>query len=101
MHFNKTCLHAPNHQRATPVVELYNTQYYNCHFNMNVVENEFHFLLVCPLYRQLRCEYLPRYYWRWPSLTKFRLIMGSKQISINSKLAAFIYKAMEKRKGHD
>ena len=71
------------------------------HCNMNVVENEFHFLLVCPLYRQLRCEYLPRYYCRWPSLTKFRLIMGSKQNSIISKLAAFIYKAMEKRKGHD
>ena len=29
--------------------------------NMNVIENEFHFVLVCPIYRQLRNECLPRY----------------------------------------
>ena len=71
------------------------------HCNMNVVETEFHFLLVCPLYRKLRCEYLPKYYCRWPTLTKFKSIMSNKQHSVILKLAAFIFKAMELRKQHD
>ena len=39
--------------------------------NMNTIENEYHFLLVCPLYRQLRVNYLPKYYCHWPNMAKF------------------------------
>ena len=40
--------------------------------NTNVVENEFHFLLACPYYIDLRRKYLPAYYCSWPSLHKFK-----------------------------
>ena len=32
----------------------------NC--NLNMVENEYHFLLVCPMYRDLRRKYSKMYY---------------------------------------
>ena len=37
---------------------------------MNVLEDEYHFLLVCPAYRSFRSLYLPRYYCAWPKLYK-------------------------------
>ena len=38
--------------------------------NMNAVEDEYHFVLVCPFYRQLRLEILPKYYCRWSTKKK-------------------------------
>ena len=42
------------------------------HCNMNTIENEYHFLLVCPFYADLRRKYLSPYYCRWPTLNKFK-----------------------------
>lgn len=47
-------------------------------FNMNAIESEYHFKLVCPNYSDLRQKYLPRYYCRWPTINKFTAVM-SKQ----------------------
>jgi len=38
---------------------------------MNMIENEYHFLLVCPFYQDLRRKYLPNSYCSWPSTHKF------------------------------
>jgi hypothetical protein len=38
--------------------------------NMNVLEDEYHFLLVYPAYRSFKSLYLPRYYCAWPKLYK-------------------------------
>jgi hypothetical protein len=38
--------------------------------NMNVLEDEYHFVLVCPAYRSFRSLYLPRYYCSWPNRQK-------------------------------
>ena len=45
-----------------------NRTYLSC--NMNVLEDEYHFVLVCPTYRSFRSLYLPRYYCAWPKLYK-------------------------------
>ena len=43
-----------------------------CQFcNMNMVEDEFHFMLVCPAFRDLRKDILSKYYCMWPRTTKF------------------------------
>ena len=43
-----------------------------CQFcNMIKVEDEFHFVLVCPAFRDLQKDILPRYYCTWPTTTKF------------------------------
>ena len=43
-----------------------------CQFcNMNRVEDEFHFVLVCPAFRDLQKDMLSKYYCTWPTTTKF------------------------------
>ena len=65
--------------------------------NMNAVENEFHFLLVCPHYIDLRRKYLPAYYCSWPSLPKFKSIFQSKSKTLINNLSKYIYFAFKKR----
>ena len=64
---------------------------------MNVVEDEYHFRLVCPMYRELRKKYLPSFYCRWPSKNKFIKLLNDNQVSVLKKLAKFVYIANEKR----
>lgn len=66
--------------------------------NMSQVENEYHFLLVCPLYTELRRKFFKPYFCHWPNLNKFDNLMmsTSKQITLN--VAKYIYYALELRK---
>lgn len=68
-----------------------------CKFcNSQSVESEYHFLLVCPYYVELRNKYFKRYYCHWPNLNKFNSLMtNSKQITLN--LSKFIYYASRLR----
>ena len=42
----------------------------NC--NMNIIEDEYHFLLACPDYRHLCIQYLSKYYYTSLSIRKFK-----------------------------
>ena len=54
-----------------------------CHFcNNNQIENEYHFLLICPLYREVRKLYMKRYYYQWPTLNKFDKLMSSNDKTV-------------------
>ena len=64
---------------------------------MNAIEEEFHFLLVCSAYRHIRISVLPKYYCRWPTKQKFTKLLSVSQTSTLKKLAKFIYLANEKR----
>jgi hypothetical protein len=59
--------------------------------SMNVLENEYHFLLVCPAFSDIRNKYLSMYYCHWPSLQKFVYIMSSKSCLIQIRLSKFLY----------
>lgn len=65
--------------------------------NMKTIENEFHFLSVCPLYIDLRRKYLPAYYCRWPTMNKFKLLMQNKSRKLINNLSKFIYFAHKRR----
>lgn len=65
--------------------------------NMHQVESEYHFLLVCPYYNDIRNTYLPRYYCSWPTINKFRTLMNSTPKSKLVNLAKYIYLATSKR----
>ena len=56
--------------------------------NGNLVENEYHLLLVCPFYRELRQKYFKPYYCRWPTLNKFRYVL---KVLLYSQWSAFCY----------
>lgn len=65
---------------------------------MNVVEDEFHFLLVCPVYRDLRLKYLDKYFCHWPNKYKFFYLLScsySKPKVI--KLSKYIFFSLKKR----
>ena len=65
--------------------------------NMNFVETEYHFLLVCPYYREIRNECLPNYYCSWPSIHKFKSILCSSQTSVLKRVAKYMFMANQKR----
>ena len=63
-----------------------------------LVESEYHFLLVCPLYRELRQKYMKSYYCRWPTLNKFDSLMSADNKRTILSLAKYIYYASELRR---
>ena len=65
--------------------------------NMNKIEDEFHFLLVCPKYRDLRCKYFKRYFCHWPTLYKFENLMSSTSNKVIVNVAKFLYFAAKIR----
>ena len=66
-----------------------------CH--MNSVETEYHFLLVCPAYCEIRNSCLPAYYCRWPTIHKFVQIMTNYQNGLVQRLAKYVYLAFKHR----
>ena len=50
--------------------------------NMRKIENEFHFLLVCPAYRELRQKYLKQYFCHWPTMRKFETLLSVKTLML-------------------
>jgi len=44
---------------------------------MNVTENEYHFLMVCPLYNNLRKQYFKPYFCHWPTKQKLITLLTS------------------------
>ena len=68
--------------------------------NMQTIENEYHFLMACPLYSEIRNEFLLRCYCVWPTQQKFINLMTSTQQSILRKSSKFVYCAYELRNSH-
>ena len=62
------------------------------------IEDEFHFLLICPLYTVIRNVYIAKYYREYPTLDKFYSLMSSTNTLIIRNVAMFIYYAFEERK---
>ena len=53
----------------------------------NSVEDEYHFLLNCDFYTDIRCEYIPS---KYHSIHKFNILMSSKNESIIKSIATFL-----------
>jgi hypothetical protein len=65
--------------------------------NSNQIEEEYHFLLVCPYYRDIRIKYLPSYYCHWPKITKFESILSSNSRKRTQNLSRYLYFAFKRR----
>jgi hypothetical protein len=68
--------------------------------NMNMVENEYHFLLICPLYSVLRKRYFSNYYCQWPNLNKFRSLLSVSSNKCLYKLAKYLNDANKMREDY-
>ena len=66
---------------------------------MNCVENEIHFLLVCPLYHNLRLKYIliSEHQGFSQSYNNFIKIMSSENEKVIRNLALLVYKAFQLR----
>lgn len=65
--------------------------------NMGVVEDEYHFSLTCPFYREIRMKCLPKYYCSWPNVHKFKLLLNSENSKLLTRLGNYLYLANQKR----
>lgn len=63
----------------------------------NVLEDEYHFVIECGLYENLRKQYISRYYWQRPSMFKFITLISSTNEGCLRKLCVFIYQAFKVR----
>ena len=66
--------------------------------NMSQIESVYHFLLVCPLYTELRRKFFKPYFCHWPNLIKFDQLMLSNSKHVTLSIAKFIFSAQELRK---
>ena len=78
--------HKPN---RTPVEERKRV-------NCNSLKNEFHFVLECSLYQDLRQIYTKHYFWKRPNVSKFVELLQSDNKKIIKNLPGYIYKSFEK-----
>ena len=61
--------------------------------SLNDIEDEFHFILVCPAYRILRVKYIKQYYYLRPSVFKLIQLLSTNNVSELCKLGKFLFEA--------
>ena len=64
----------------------------------NVVEDEFHFILNCRVYADIRLCFIPSKYFMNPCLHKLHILLSSKNDLIIKNVAQYIYQALHRRK---
>ena len=65
--------------------------------NSGDLEDEYHFVLSCPVYDELRRKYIPLYYRRNPSVFKFTQLISTPELDLVKKLSYYVYYAFRKR----
>ena len=70
----------------------------NC--SSSQIENEYHFLLTCPHYTDLRKKYIKHYYYTWPTRQKFINLLLSKSKQVERNLSKYLYFANLIRNDH-
>lgn len=73
------------------------------HCDLNICEDEIHFLLQCPNYTELRSELFTfcmsrnKYFRLYDDMQKFIWLLSSDDLEIINSLSLFIYESMAKR----
>ena len=65
--------------------------------NLNDIEDEFHFVLKCPVYADIRKELVPRFYYSNTSMYKYISLMQNNDKKLIRKLAIYCEKAFKLR----
>ena len=66
--------------------------------DFNVLEDEFHAVMICEKYEEIRCFYIPQCYLNPPSIHNFNKLMSTQDDNTIFQLSIFIYKLFELRK---
>ena len=70
-----------------------------CNFCKQDIEDEFHFILKCPVYDDLRILYIKPYYRTRTSVFKLILLLSTKNVKDLCKFRRFLFKAYRLRQG--
>ena len=65
--------------------------------NLNDIEDEFHFTLICPAYENLRKQYIDKYFYTRPSVYKFITLINSVKLKVLNNLALYVIKSFKLR----
>ena len=65
--------------------------------NLNDVEDEYHFILVCPRYSELRSKYIKKFYYKKPSVVKLIKLLSVNNVKELCSLGKFLYLASKIR----
>ena len=72
-----------------------------CQFcNTGEIEDEFHFILKCPLYHNLRIQYIKPYYYRRASVFKLVQLLSVQNVKELCNLGTFLYTSDKLRNGN-
>ena len=68
-----------------------------CYICESKIEDEFHVILECPIYNDLRRKLIRKYYWERPFMMKLVQLLNFKNRKTINGLAKFAYLAATKR----
>jgi len=66
--------------------------------NSRDIEDEYHFIIICPCYTDIRKKYIKSYYLKRPSVFKFLSLMRTCNKDVLIKLSVFVKEALLIRK---
>ena len=66
--------------------------------NSRDIEDEFHFIVICPRLHEIRKKYIKKYYYKHPNMLKFLELMTKTQSTHLRRLSLFIKEALTYRK---
>ena len=69
------------------------------HCNSLQTESEYHFLLICTKYADIRSKYIKRYYYTWPTIQKFTNLLSEHSKATIRNIAKYVYYANLRRTG--
>ena len=67
----------------------------------NVLEDEYHFVIECPFYTELRTRYIKQFFLRRPNMIKFILLICSTSEKEMRNLVIFVQKAFQIRNDYN
>ena len=70
---------------------------YCTYCDMHDLEDEYHFILICPRYNDIRQQYIKRYYCVNPSVIKFIELLNTTCKNVLKNLALYIKLALSHR----
>ena len=65
--------------------------------DLHDIEDEFHFVLVCPKYKDIRATFIPSIYFRQPNMYKFVQFINTTSQKKLSNLGKYLFMANKKR----
>ena len=68
-----------------------------CKTCTSTIEDEYHFILVCPVYKELRSTFLKKYYWGKPSMFKLIRLLSVNNVKELCNLGKYIFRALSLR----